>query len=230
MEAATRFNRSSARRFRMASKILQLLADNLVVTRGERRVLDGVSFAVAGGEALVLTGANGAGKTTLIRVIAGFLEPGGGELKLMGGDAEISIGQRCHYIGHSNGLKSNLTVEENLGFWARYLGGDGSTSGGERVEMALDRFGLIDLHDIPAGYLSAGQKRRLGLARLLVAERPIWLLDEPSVSLDAGSVAVLAAVVNQHLGAGGIAVAATHVALDLKSQRELRLAPAAVTA
>lgn len=212
------------------SKALQLLADSLIVMRGERRVLDGVSFAVGGGEALVLTGANGAGKTTLIRVIAGFLEPSGGGLRLEGGDSEIGIGQQCHYIGHANGLKSNLTVEENLRFWAQYLSGADADLTHGLTGKALERFGLADLHDIPAGYLSAGQKRRLGLARLLVADRPIWLLDEPSVSLDAGSVGILTAVVNEHLAGGGIVIAATHVALDLKSQRELRLAPAAVAA
>ncbi len=147
--------------------------------RGGRTLFAGLSFAVGGGEALLLLGPNGAGKTTLIRTIAGLLAPAAGAIRLDGGDAERSVGEQCHYVGHLNALKSSLTVEENAAFWCRFLGGrrDG-------LDVALEAFGLAHLRDIPAAYLSAGQKRRLGLARVLLAERPVWLLDEPTVSLD----------------------------------------------
>ena len=201
---------------------MKLITENLNVERGSRAVIEGLSFAVAGGEALVLTGANGAGKTTLLRALAGLIAPAAGAVRLEGGDGERSVGEYCHYVGHMNGLKVSLTAAENLGFWARYLGAAGADVRG-RVTAALERLELGALAGIPAGYLSAGQKRRLGLARLLVAERPVWLLDEPTVSLDAASVAVLGAVVAEHVAAGGIAVAATHLPLGIAGARELRL-------
>ena len=139
-------------------------------------------------------------------------------IRLEGGDAESSLGEQCHYVGHLNALKSSLSVEENAAFWCRFLGGrrDG-------LEAALAAFGLAALRDIPAAYLSAGQKRRLGLARLLLAERPIWLLDEPTVSLDTAGQAALASAVEGHLAKGGLAIAATHVPLGLSKARELHL-------
>ena len=155
---------------------MRLIADRLTSIRGGRTLFSGLSFAVAEGEALLLLGPNGSGKTTLIRTIAGLLAPSEGNLGLDGGDAERSLGEQCHYVGHLNALKSSLTVEENASFWCRFLGGGG---GHDRIEAALVAFGLADLRDIPAAYLSAGQKRRLGLARVLLADRPIWLLDEP---------------------------------------------------
>lgn len=200
---------------------MQLIADQLEVARGARAIIRDLSFAVAGGEALLLTGPNGAGKTTLIRSLAGYLAPRAGSIRLEGGDDERELAEQCHYVGHLNGTKSSLTVEENLAFWAAYLGGDAAAA--DRLDAAMERLNLIDLADIPAGYLSAGQKRRLGLARLLVAERPVWLLDEPTVSLDAASVALMAAIVDQHVGGGGIVVAATHIPLGLTRTRELRL-------
>jgi heme exporter protein A len=200
---------------------VHLIADNLTLERGPRTLVEGLSFAVAGGEALVLTGPNGAGKTTLLRAIAGLFSPSAGAIRLDGGAADTGVPEQCHFIGHQNGLKSALTVTENLTFWAAYLG----QSAPERVTAALERLDLAPLAAIPAGYLSAGQKRRLGLARLLVAERPVWLLDEPTVSLDAVSTGRLSAIVNAHVAGGGIAIAATHLPLGLESARELALKP-----
>ncbi|MDX2290338.1 MAG: heme ABC exporter ATP-binding protein CcmA [Hyphomicrobiaceae bacterium] len=202
---------------------MQLLAENLCVERGGRAVFAGLGFAVASGEALLLTGPNGAGKTTLLRTIAGFLRPRDGEIRLSGGLEDREVGELAHYIGHANGIKATLSVTENLAFWSAFLGEGDRSAHADRVETALDRFNLSDLEDIPAAYLSAGQKRRLGLARLMVAPRPLWLLDEPTVSLDAGSTALLAAIVAEHLAAGGLALAATHIPLGLDTARELRL-------
>ena len=201
---------------------MKLIADTLTLERGGRPVVEALSFAVEGGEALLLTGANGAGKTTLLRALAGLLGPASGKVVLEGGDEERNVGEQCHFIGHQNGVKSSLTVAENLTFWAHYLGAQKSDAAG-RVETALAAFNLSPLAAIPAGYLSAGQKRRLGLARLLVAQRPVWLLDEPSVSLDTASVTLLSKAVAAHVAGGGIAVAATHLPLGLENARELRL-------
>ncbi len=132
----------------------------------------------------------------------------------------------CHFVGHLDGIKSHLTAAENLSFWATYLGGPANV-GAQRVEAALQLFALDALADIPAGYLSAGQKRRLALARLTAAERPLWLLDEPTVSLDAASVEVLVAAINAHLKAGGMAVIATHVPMALEPMQQIRLGRAA---
>ena len=205
---------------------MQLIAENLVLVRGARAVIDGLSFRVAGGEALVLTGPNGAGKTTLIRALAGFLAPRSGSIRIEGGAGGLEAAEQVHYVGHVNGLKANLSVAENLGFWAAFLGAHSQAGGIECTSRALARVGLLELAGIPAGYLSAGQKRRLGLARLLVADRPIWLLDEPTVSLDASSVSMIAAIVNAHVVGGGIAIAATHLALGLEAARELKLGTA----
>lgn len=206
---------------------LKLTADKLVLTRGARTIIDGLSFEVQAGEALLLTGPNGAGKTTLLRALAGFLRPAGGMIGLEGGDPEREISEQCHCVGHLNGVKSSLTVSENLTFWAEYLNPTEPGGSAARVQAALERLRLCELTDIPAGYLSAGQRRRLGLARLLLADRPVWLLDEPTVSLDTASSELLAAVVNDHLGRAGLVVAATHQPLALTRARELRLGFAA---
>ena len=206
---------------------MQLVAEDLVVERGGRRVIDGLSFAVAAGEALVLAGANGSGKTTLLRALAGFIRPVRGAVRLEGGDGELTLAEQAHVVGHANAVKSSLTVVENTAFWGDYLGSGppgSSAAMGERLEAALRHFGLDDLADFPAAYLSAGQKRRLGLARLLVADRPLWLLDEPTVSLDTASSERLVAAVNAHTKSGGIAVIATHLPLALESARTLQLA------
>lgn len=204
---------------------MKLAAESLVLVRGSRTIVDGLSFTVPTGRALVLTGPNGAGKTTLIRAIAGFLAPASGTVRLDGGDPERTIGEQSHYVGHLNGMKSSLTVEENLAFWALYLRGETAVPLADRIARALADFDLDVLRDIPAGYLSAGQKRRLGLARLLVSHRPVWLLDEPTVSLDTRSSELLAAAVDRHTASGGIVIAATHLALGLARVDELHLSP-----
>ncbi|MBU2581287.1 MAG: heme ABC exporter ATP-binding protein CcmA [Alphaproteobacteria bacterium] len=203
---------------------MRLTADNLKIRRGNRLVIDELSFAAVSGEALLLTGPNGAGKTTLLRAIAGFLPLESGNIALDGGDLEHEIGEQAHYVGHANGIKSSLTAGENLEFWGAYLDAAASRAARrDRVLDALERLKLASLEDIPAAYLSAGQKRRLGLGRLLVADRPLWLLDEPTVSLDAASVALLAGIVKEHLAGGGLVLAATHIPLGLSDARELRL-------
>jgi heme exporter protein A len=210
---------------------VQLVAENLNVIRGARVIIADVSLSVAAGESLLLTGPNGSGKTTLLRTIAGFLQPESGSVRLEGGDGELDLGQQCHYVGHLSGTKSALTVAANLAFWAEYLGGgDLHLSTRERVSAALERFGLEPLADIPAGFLSAGQRRRLGLARILLAKRPVWLLDEPTASLDTASTALLAEVVTAHVAGGGILVAATHLPLGIEGAKYLRLGTAAEAA
>lgn len=207
---------------------MRLLVEHIVVRRGTRLVIDDLSFAAEPGEALLLVGPNGAGKTTLLRALAGFLTPEAGEIRLVGGDPERDLGEQAHFVGHANGIKAGLTVAENLDFWAAYLApGDDRATRRDRVDDSLETLRLLDLENIPAAYLSAGQKRRLGLGRLMVAHRPIWLLDEPTVSLDAASVELLAGIVGRHLAGGGLALAATHIPLGLDGARELRLGRAA---
>jgi heme exporter protein A len=203
---------------------VQLIAENLVLSRGGRVIVEDLSFRLPGGSALLLTGANGSGKTTLLRALAGFLRPAAGAIRLEGADAEREPGELAHFVGHLDGIKAHLSVGENLGFWGAYLDGSGD------VAAALDAFALTGLADIPAGYLSAGQKRRLALARLAVAKRPIWLLDEPTVSLDTASVALLVAAIESHIAGGGVAVIATHVPLALARAEEIRLGPAEAAA
>jgi len=180
------------------------------VARGGVPVLGGVNLALAPGEALILRGPNGIGKTTLLRAIAG-LQPA------LAGHVEAAP-ESLVYAGHADGIKAPLTVAENLSFWARVFG----TAG---ISEAIDAFALAPLATRPAGALSAGQKRRLGLARLLVTGRAVWLLDEPTVSLDMDAVAMFAAAVRAHLTAGGAALIATHIDLHLSEARLLDLAP-----
>lgn len=204
---------------------MELIAENLVLSRGGRVILDSISFSVAAGEAMLLTGRNGTGKTTLIRALAGFLAPQSGSVRLAGLDDGRDLREACHYVGHANANKASLTVIENLRFWQRYLASApiSQTEAADRLLDAMERFELDTLADIPAGYLSAGQKRRLGLCRLVLAPRPLWLLDEPTVSLDTQSTALLAEVVGEHTRTGGLVVAATHLPLGLANPRELKL-------
>lgn len=201
----------------------RLDASGLAVERGGRLIVSGVSFTLSAGEALLLTGPNGAGKTTLLRALAGFLPLAAGTIRLDGADLERTVGEQCHVVGHANAVKGALTVAENLTFWASFLGNGAALPAA--VAEALARLDLEPLADVPAAYLSAGQRRRTALARLLVAPRLIWLLDEPSVSLDATSTALLAGLVAGHVAAGGMAIAATHVPLGIPTARELKLSP-----
>ena len=200
---------------------LTLRADDLLCRRGGREVFSGLTFALASGQALAVTGHNGAGKSSLLRMIAGLLRIEGGRLALSGGDAERSIGEQAHYLGHQDALKPSLSMLENLEFWSTWLGGTGD------VRAALRAVGLETLSRLPASYLSAGQKRRLSLARLVAIPRPVWLLDEPSSALDAPAQATLLSLMREHLGKGGIIVAATHAPIAIDGIRELRIGPAA---
>ena len=207
---------------------VQLVLDHVSIARGGRRIISDLSLKVSAGQALLLTGANGAGKTTLIRAIAGLLAPLSGRIALEGADGERDLAQQCHYVGHVNALKASMTVVENLQFWAAYLGDGGEPADGQAssVQAALERLNLDTLADVPAAYLSAGQKRRVGLARILTAKRPVWLLDEPTVSLDTASVEIVSRMINDHTTAGGLALIATHLPLALTAPQNLRLTSA----
>lgn len=182
---------------------MTLTVTDLAIARGGIPVLEGLSFTLTPGRALILRGPNGAGKTTLLRTLAGLQPPLAGRIE--GAEDKIA------YAGHSDGLKPTLSVTENLLFWAAVFGG-------RDITPALEGFALGDLAERHAGNLSAGQKRRLGLARLLVTGRPIWMLDEPTVSLDRDAVAMFADTVRAHLGQGGSALIATHIDLGLDAE------------
>ena len=186
---------------------MELAARDLTVARGGVPVLEGLSFTLTAGEVLVLRGPNGSGKTTLLRTLAGLQPPMKGEIS--------QPPEAITYGAHADGLKATLTVTENLAFWAAV---HGLADPRAAVDTALDRFNLRGLAARGAQNLSAGQKRRLGLARLLVTGRPIWLLDEPTVSLDTASVGLFADAVRAHVAGGGAALIATHIDLGLEAQ------------
>ena len=197
---------------------MSLKVENLGCTRAGRRILADVSLSLRPGEGIALRGPNGVGKSTLIRALCGLLPCEGtarlGDLTL-GSDGWVDA---IAYAGHRDAIKAPLTVRENLAFWAAMLGGD--------ADAALASFDLEEIAERPAGLCSAGQKRRLGLARLVLAPRALWLLDEPTVSLDAAHTALFADALRAHLDAGGMAIVATHIDLGL-SLGEHHLAPPA---
>ncbi|MDB5484741.1 MAG: Heme exporter protein CcmA [Tardiphaga sp.] len=201
--------------------MIRLSGQNVRCMRGGRELFAGVGFAVDGGTALAITGANGAGKTSLLRMIAGLLTLGGGALALAGGDPELTLPEQAHYLGHRDAMKPSLSVRENLGFWRDFLGGDVAD-----VTESIAAVGLSHAIDLPAVVLSAGQRRRLSVARLLAVRRPVWLLDEPLSALDAAGQALMAALMTDHLSGGGVIVAATHGPLGIEA-REMRLGAAA---
>ena len=200
---------------------MRLEGGGLVCIRGGREVFAGLGFTVDGGEVLLVTGRNGAGKSTLLRLIAGLVRAAGGQLALIDGDPEQTIAEQAHYLGHLDAVKPSLTVGENLRFWAGYLGA--SKPAPEAIDAALAATGLDALAELPAAYLSAGQRRRLSIARLLAVKRPIWLLDEPTSALDRDAQDTLAALMREHLAGGGIIAAATHGPIGLDRARELHL-------
>ncbi len=205
-----------------------LAAEALDCVRGERTVFTGVEFAVAPGSSLVLIGANGTGKSSLLRLLAGLLNPAGGRILWDGEDVaedRAAFSARLRYVGHQNTLKPALSVTENLAFWAG-LHGDPKTAD-RVVGAALERLGLGHLAEVPAQLLSAGQRRRLALARIAVAPAPLWLLDEPTVTLDRESVATVEDLMADHCAGGGLIVVATHIGLKVPNAAVLTLGEAA---
>ena len=200
---------------------MRLAASNLACRRGGRDVFADVSFSVGPGEALAIRGRNGAGKSSLLRMVVGLVRITGGRLALEGGDPELTIAEQAHYLGHQDAFKPSLLVRENLQFWTHFLGAEAA-----ELSEPLAAVGLDTLADLPAAYLSAGQRRRLSIARLLAVERPIWLLDEPASTLDTAAQQSLAEFMAAHLGRGGVMLAATHGALGLPAARELWLGQA----
>ena len=189
--------------------------------RGGREVFSELGFEVSSGEALAVTGPNGSGKTSLLRLIAGLLAIAGGSVELEGGETELTLPEQAHYLGHRDALKPALSVLENLSFWRGFLGGESADA-----KESLAAVGLDHTVHLPAAYLSAGQRRRLSIARLLVVRRPIWLLDEPASTLDATGQSLFENLMAGHLARGGLIIAATHTPLGLAA-RELRIGGAA---
>jgi heme exporter protein A len=200
---------------------MRLSGRGVTCVRGGRVVFAGLDFEATAGEVLAVTGANGSGKTSLLRLIAGLLIPAEGTVALEGADAELTLPEQAHYLGHRDALKPALSVMENLSFWRDFLGGEAHDAG-----QSLASVGLDHAAHLPAAYLSAGQRRRLSLARLLTVRRPVWLLDEPTAALDVAGQELFAGLMRDHVARGGLIVAATHGPLGIET-RELRIGGAA---
>jgi heme exporter protein A len=196
---------------------VRIIVENLACRRSGRLVFEGLSFTLADTEAMLVTGRNGAGKSSLLAMLAGRLRPAAGAIRAEGIPDE-EIAPRMHLVGHRDALKSALSAEENLAFGRDVLG-DGTLSPRE----ALDAVGLAHAAALPVAYLSAGQRRRVALARLLVAHRPLWLLDEPTSALDAAAQDTLLHLMTAHLAGGGLIIAATHAPLPIGGAKELRI-------
>jgi heme exporter protein A len=196
---------------------VRIAVENLACRRSGRLVFEGLSFALHEGQALVVTGRNGAGKSSLLAILAGQLRPDAGTVRT-DGIGERPLADALHLVGHRDALKGALTAAENLAF-ARDILGDEAARPGE----ALEAVGLAHAARLPVAYLSAGQRRRVALARLLVARRPLWLLDEPTAALDAAAQETLVGLMRAHLSEGGLVIAATHAALPIAGATELRI-------
>lgn len=200
---------------------MRLSGSGVRCVRGGREVFSGLDFSASAGEALAVTGRNGSGKTSLLRLVAGLLTPAGGSIDLEGGTGELTLPEQAHLLGHRDALKPALSVLENLAFWREFLGGEAFGLAECLAAVELDHTASL-----PAAFLSAGQRRRLSIARLLAARRPIWLLDEPTNALDTSGQAMFAALMGDHLARGGLIIAATHAPLGIAA-RELRIGGAA---
>ena len=208
---------------------MRLLVENLQLIRNERRLFAGLNFALYSGDALVLSGANGAGKSSLLRALPGLLPLSHGKISFQLSSTaetpvEASLAENCHFLGMTDGLKPALTAGENLMFWGRMLAA-GSSAQTIAAKIALARLNLATLEHTPVAYLSAGQRRRVALARLLSVERPVWLLDEPTNALDSASQTLFRDVCMSHLDTGGMIIAASHLDLALPKARTLSLDP-----
>ncbi len=201
----------------MIAALDKIEATNLACERGGRVVFRDLQFALSRGAALSLEGANGAGKTSALRIVAGLLSPSAGDIFFQDSDKKITDseerGRFVAWLGHLDGIKNQLTVMENAQFFAALYPSTGD------VGQTLERVGLARARNLPAQYLSAGQRRRLALARLVLSNRPLWLLDEPLASLDAGGKALIAELINEHCVAGGMVLAATHDPLGIDAKR-----------
>ncbi len=210
----------------MDGSTARLSARSLTCDRGERRVFAHIDFNLRAGGVLAVVGPNGTGKSSLLRLLAGLLPPAGGAISWNGqdvADEPEAHRARLHYIGHLDALKPTLTPVEMLAFHAAL---HGQQIGAGAIATALDAFGLARFADLPARFLSQGQRRRAALARLIASPAPLWLLDEPTLALDADSVARLTAVLARHREAGGVAVIATHGGLELGAHETLTLGAA----
>jgi len=201
---------------------MRAVATKLKGRRGDSVLFEDLGFTLGRGEALVITGPNGSGKSTLLRILAGLLAADSGAFLLENDDgAAVPVSEFAHYLGHRNAMKRELRVSENLGFWKSFQRSDSDE--GTPIDEAIDQVGLTGVAHLPFGYLSAGQQRRIALARLLVSHRPLWLLDEPTAALDKRSDQLFANLVRDHLKNGGLAIAATHQPLGLDNVRSLEL-------
>ncbi len=201
---------------------MKVIAENLTVARGERHIVEKVSFSLDSGEGLIVTGENGAGKSTLLRAFCGLLPMVAGEVTVENGPPEARLAELIHFLSAKNAMKDSLTVAENLSFWKEFCR-SGYAEPGLDPEQALDTLELAHCLDLPFGYLSTGMKRRAALARLLVVRKPVWVLDEPTSGLDARSVDLFSRMLQTFCEAGGILIAATHLPLGLPGAKSLEM-------